>query len=146
MMPAAVQLGLLDRVERQERPRKSVRAVSKAIYAELVDSGRLSKDQRMVLTAIAAIYDRTQAWPTRGELARHLFETFRIARPDPSLFAPRLTELSKGIEDRKTGEFHGGGLLMRLPRRQCAEAKTDASPWRITEAGAKWLAEPPNER
>jgi hypothetical protein len=118
--------------------RKRVRAVSKGQYAHLRDTGKLSKRTADVLRSIAAMFNRTQVWPTRGELAAYMHGRGDIARPDPSLIAPRLTELSRGVMDRVTRVYQGGGVIEVLPKRPCAIAQTPAHPWRVTEAGAKY--------
>lgn len=132
------QPSLLTGLERVERPRKRVRAVSKAQYAELRDTDRLSQGQHAVLTAIAAIYNATQTWPTRGEIACWMFEHGRLPRADHALIAPRLTELSRGVMNRKTRQYLGGGVIEPLPKRPCRIAQTTAHPWRIVEVGARF--------
>lgn len=134
-----MQPSLLDVVARQERPRKTVRRVSRAQYAVLRDTpGLLTARQHAVLTAIAAIYNATQIWPTRGEIARWMFDHGRLPRPDHSLIAPRLTELSRGVMDRQTRQYHGGGVIEPLPARPCRVAQTPAHPWRVTEIGSRF--------
>lgn len=125
------QLSLLVDVEPHERPRKRVRQVSVSAYAELRDSGRLSKRTADVFRELAAYYNRKADWPTVHELARWMFEHGDLPRLDARLIAPRMCELSKGIQNRTTKVFHGGGLIDALPARPCAVAKTKAHPWRI---------------
>jgi hypothetical protein len=136
------QLGLLDAVQRDEKPRKQVRKVSRQQYAELRDSDRLSAGQHAVLTAIAAIYNSRQDWPTRAEIATWMFEHGRLPRNDVSLIAPRLTELSRGLMNRKTRVYEGGGVIEALPGRPCRIAQTAAHPWRIVEVGARFRIGP----
>lgn len=118
------------------RQRKKVRQISKGQYAILRDTDRLSKRAADVLHALAAMYNHWQEWPTRGELAAYMHRQGDLPRPDPSLIAPRLTEFSRGIQDRVSGVYAGGGVIEALPKRPCRIAKTPAHPWRITEAGA----------
>jgi hypothetical protein len=133
------QLGLLDVVARDERPRKRVRAVSKAQYAALRDGDRLSKRAADVLRELAAFYNRRAYWPTAAELTRWMFKHRDLPRDDSRLIAPRLTEFSRGVKDRKTGVYHGGGVIENLPARPCQVAGKKAHPLRITEAGAKFV-------
>ena len=134
----SAQPSLLDALAREGRPRKRVRAVSKTVYAELRDGDRLTERQHQVLTAIAAIYNATQVWPTRAEIAAWMFAHGRLPRPDHALIAPRLTELSRGVMNRQTRQYVGGGVIEPLPVRPCRVAETQAHPWRVTEAGARF--------
>jgi hypothetical protein len=133
------QPSLLDAVARQERPRKRVRAVSRAQYAALRDGNQLSKRAADVLRELAAFYNRTAYWPTAAELTRWMFEHRDLPRDDSRLIAPRLTEFSRGVKDRTTGVYRGGGLVDNLPARPCQVAGKKAHPYRITEAGAKFV-------
>ncbi len=133
------QLSLLSAVARVERPRKRVRAVSKAQYAHLRDGQQLSGRTADVLRELAALYNRRAEWPTVGELALWMFEHKDLPRNDSRLIAPRVTELCRGVMDRETRVYAGGGVIELLPARPCKVAGSKAHPLRITEAGAKFV-------
>ena len=122
------QPNFLDVVAREERPRKRVRAVSKAVYAELRDSERLSKREADVLRELAAYYNRRAEWPTVGELTAWMHEHRDIPRNDTRLVAPRMTALCRTHR-----------IVEPLPARPCAVLGSKAHGWRVTEAGARHL-------
>lgn len=133
------QLELLHGIEREERPWKVVRRVSKQVYAYLRDSGIASRRTWQVVTALAYYRNRTQVWPTAAELARFMFERKRIARDDTRLVAPRLTELVRGRVVRLkdgTKVRKGGGVLTLQGTRRCAVTGAPAHPVAIREAGS----------
>jgi len=134
-----LQGSLLSESAKIDRPRKRVRQVSKGQYAALRDGDRLSGRTADVLRELAAFYNRRASWPTVQELTTWMFERGDLPRNDSRLIAPRLTELCRGIKDRQTGEYRGGGVIESLPARPCAIAKTKAHPLRITEIGAKFM-------
>lgn len=133
------QLSLLTGAERQERPWKVVRAVSRQVYAELRKSGAVAKSTSRVLVALAWYRNSRQEWPTAAELTRFMFERKRLPRNDTKLVAPRLTELLKGkaitrSDGRKVRI--GGGLLTLGPARRCSVTGSKAHPVQIREAGS----------
>jgi len=67
-------LSFLGALARQERPRKRVRAVSKATYAVLRDGDVLPERRAAVLRSIAAVYNRRQVWPTTAEAVAWMVE------------------------------------------------------------------------
>lgn len=120
--------------------RKRVRAVSKRVYAELRDSGRLAKRAHEVLTALAYYRNRTQEWPTPAELVRDMAERGIIPREESRYVAPRLTEFVKGaVKRRKDGSTFrkGGGLCVLMPARTCRVSGQEAHPVAIREAGSQ---------
>src|SRR5262249_11348914 len=96
---------------------------------------RLSACAARVLRELAAYYNRRAVWPTCGELTRWMFEHADVARDDPRLVAPRLTELSRGRRTRP-GEYAGGHVIEALPVRRCHVTGATAHPWRIREKGS----------
>jgi hypothetical protein len=133
------QPSLLDRVERVERPRKRVRAVSKQVYAELRDTGRLVESNQKALTALAAYYNRFAVWPTTRELVQWMFEDGRLPAPSGNLVSGRFTFLTYGIKRTlKDGTVihEGGGVCEFLPKRTCRVSGKSAHPIRIREAGS----------
>lgn len=116
-------------------PRKRVRAVSRQVYAELRDSGRLSNSVAKVLRNLAHAYNATQSWPTAAELAYFMKQKGELERDDPRAVAPRLTFLGPG-ERRRDGTIRGGGVIEKLPVRICRVTGSPAHPWRIREKGA----------
>ncbi len=139
-MPPAVspprQASLLGDLQRRERPWKRMRAVSKHQYAQLRDTDRLQQRQHDFLTALAAYTNRWGVAPTVAELAEWAHADGRLPRPDPNLYRPRATELSKG-ERRRGRPTKGGGVIELLPRRRCRVTGRAAHPLRIIEAGAE---------
>lgn len=133
------QLSLLDAVVKEQRPRKKVRAVSKAVYAELRDSDRLAKSTHEVLTALAHFYYRTQTWPTTRELVRDMFTRGKLPAESASLISGRITFLVSG-EDRRLKDgsvVHvGGGVCEFLPNRPCSITGRSAAPVRVREIGS----------
>jgi len=102
------QLSLLGRVERDERPRKTVRKVSREQYAVLRDTpGLLPAKRAAVLRNIAAIFNARQAWPTTAEVVAWMFERGELQRPSANLISGRITELV------------GGGVCAFGPLRPC---------------------------
>lgn len=133
------QLGLLDAVEREERPWKIVRRVSKLVYARLRDSGQANRRSWQVITALAYYRNRSMAWPTAGELTRFMYQRKKLKREDPRLVAPRLTEMLRGKVVRLPDGSkvrRGGGLLTLLPARTCQFSGATAHPVAIREAGS----------
>jgi hypothetical protein len=128
---SVIQPSLLADVDRHERPHKRVRAVSKAVYRELCDSGRLSQRTADTLRCLAAYYDAWEVWPTVAELALWMWQHKDLPRPDSRLCAPRITELSRGVKNRTTGAYEGGGVIEALPARPCRVAGSKAHPWRV---------------
>jgi hypothetical protein len=133
------QQSLLADVARQERPWKRVRAVSKQVYAELRKGGYTKRSAVRVLTALAWYRNARQEWPTPAELAAFMFSRQRIARNDPRIVAPRVTEMLRGVVVRlKDGTTvrRGGGVLTLLPTRVCRETGMRAHPVAIREIGS----------
>ena len=133
------QLPLLADVERVDRPWKVVRAVSKAVYAELRKGGIVGAMTLKVLTALAWYRNQYQEWPTASELTRFLYTRKRIKREDSRLVAPRLTEMIRGrVERLEDGSRvrKGGGVLWLLPARKCRVTGASAHPVAIREAGS----------
>lgn len=137
------QLGLLDDVAREERPRKHVRKISKGTYVELRDTGGLTARQHQTLTALAHYYYVHSDWPTAGELARWMFRHGKIPRESPNIVAPRLSDLvngqwrrQPGPDGTKTTAQIGGGTCEYLPARICRVTQGRAHPVRIREAGS----------
>lgn len=119
------QLSLLSVVERHERPRKRVRAVSKAQYAVLLETpGLLSAKRHHVLTAMAAYREVTTRWPTTSELVTFMVQRRELPRASSNLISGRVTELVNG------------GVCEFLPRRICAVTGRTAHPVGIREAGS----------
>jgi hypothetical protein len=130
------QLSLLAAAARDERPRKRVRQVSRAQYAELRDSDQLGTRAADVLRNLAAFYNRRADWPTAPELTQWMLEAGELPRLDFNLVRPRLTELCIGRHDAATGQLVGGGVIETLPRRQCRVTGRSAHPWRVREIGS----------
>ena len=139
------QLPLLTGVEREDRPWKVVRRVSKAVYAELRKSGAVSRSTYRVITALAYYRNSTMAWPTPAELTEFMFRLKRIPRADARLVAPRVTELVRGavlkLEDGSKVR-RGGGVCDQLPVRRCTVTGRAAHPVAIREIGSamRWVA------
>ena len=138
------QPSLLSVLEREERPRKKVRKVSKQIYAELRDSDRLGKSQHRVLTALAHYYNARADWPTTAELARWMFDHGKLTREAVNLIAPRVSDLVNGEwskRKRQDGQIEnfqkGGGVCEFLPARLCRITGDLSHPIRIREAGSR---------
>ena len=124
---------------REDKPWKVVRRVSKQVYAELRQEGTVARRAWQVITALAWYRNSRQAWPTAAELAAFMFERQRIARNDPRLVAPRITELLRGRIVRLsdgTKVRRGGGVLTLLAIRTCTITRTSAHPVAIREAGS----------
>lgn len=130
-----MQLPLLPSIVREARPRKRVRAVSKAQYAVLRDTpGLINRRQHEFITSLAAYVNRYQEAPTVAELVVWAHADGRLPRPDPNLYRPRATEMSRG---RKVdGRYIGGGAIELLPHRTCRVSGKQAHPLRIVEIGA----------
>jgi hypothetical protein len=111
-----------------------VRKVSRQQYAVLRDTDRLSARQHEFLTALAAYVNRFQVAPTVAELAQWAHAQGRIPRPDPNLYRPRATELSRG-ENRTGRPSKGGGVIELLPVRKCRVTNRAAHPLRVIETG-----------
>lgn len=134
------QLSLLADVARTERPWKVVRKVSRQVYAELRKGGYCKRSALKVLTALAWYRNQSMTWPTVGELTQFMFERRRIARNDPRVVAPRISEMVKGCTVRLpdgTRVTRGGGVLVYLPKRRCLVTQTPANPIAIREAGSR---------
>jgi hypothetical protein len=120
-------------------PRKKVRSVSKQVYAELRDSDRLAKSTHLVLTALAAYYNRFAVWPTTRELVQYMFDRGQLPAPSANLISGRITFLVDGI-DRKSKDGHvthvGGGVCEFLQTRRCRISGRPAAPVRIRERGS----------
>jgi len=116
------QLGLLDAVVADERPRKRVRQVSKQAYAEVraTNAGRRRDD---VLRCLAACFNESQVWPTDAELTYWMHRRGELPREDPNLVRPRRFELMEM------------GLVEKGTARPCRVTGKTAHPWRIVEAG-----------
>lgn len=140
--PQPTQLGLLDRVERLERPRKQVRKVSRQQYAVLRDTDVLTARQHQTLTALAHYYYVVAEWPTPAELTRFMFTRGTIARESVNIVAPRISDLVNGEWVWRGEKPHrervqvGGGTCEYLPVRVCTVTQGKAHPVRIVEAGA----------
>lgn len=134
----SVQPTLLDLAERIERPRKTVRKVSREQYKVLRDGTRLTARAHAVLTALAHYYNVRQDWPTAGELTRWMFEHGKIPRESANLVAPRLTGLVSGETTERKGQIVrvGGNTCELLPKRRCSVTGGLAHPVRIREAGS----------
>lgn len=112
------QLGLLDAVIREDKPRKRVRQVSRQAYAYVraTNQGRRRDD---VLRNLAAYFNATQTWPTDAELTSWMFTRSELPREDPNLVRPRRFELMEM------------GLLEKGTARPCRVTGKTAHPWRI---------------
>lgn len=133
------QLSLLAGVEREERPWKVVRRVSRQVYAELRKSGAVARSTARVIVSLAWYRNSTQVWPTAAELTAFMFDKKRLPRNDTKLVAPRLTELLKGkVIHRPDGRKVrlGGGVLTLGPVRKCRVTGGKAHPVCIREAGS----------
>lgn len=133
------QLPLLSVTQRVDQPWKVVRAVSKQVYAEIRKGGHVGRQTLKVVTALAWYRNQRQEWPTPTELTQFMFQRKRIARNDPRVVAPRITELVRGrIVRLASGEKarRGGGVLTLLPVRKCRVTGASAHPVAIREAGS----------
>lgn len=126
----------LDGHNTRPQPRKRVRAVSSGRYRAMREDGALSRRAADVLRELAAFYNKRAYWPTVQELTFWMFNTGDLPRLDSRLIAPRITELSRGVMNRETREYVGGGVIEALPARRCRVAGSHAHPWRIREQGA----------
>lgn len=116
----AEQLTLLADVARRERPYKRVRPTSVAQYAHLRDTGTLAKRRHAVLTAIGAIRNRTQQWPTACEVQAYLEKRQQIPNDgNPNHVKPRLTELA------------ASGVLVRGLKRRSAVTGLTVLTWEV---------------
>lgn len=133
------QLPLLEDVQREERPWKVVRRVSRQVIYELRKGGYVGRQTIKVITALAWYRNSTMRWPTAAELTRFMFQRKRITRDDPRLVAPRLTEMTRGrVVKLADGERHrvGGGVLALFPVRPCQVTGAMAHPVSIREMGS----------
>jgi len=132
------QPSLLDASIAADRPWKVVRAVSKAVYAELRDKGYTKMSALRVLTALAWYRNSTMTWPTAAELTDFMYRRKRLARNDPRSVAPRVTEMIRGCVVWMNGQKRriGGGVLTLLPTRVCRISGKRAHPIAIREAGS----------
>jgi hypothetical protein len=133
------QLSLLNRVERDERPRKTVRKVSRQQYAVLRDTNVLPARRHAVLTALAHYYNARAQWPTTSELVRWMVDHQTLTLPSANWISGRITELVTGRKvmgkDRSVS-WVGGGVCEFLPARPCTITGKPAHPVRIREAGS----------
>lgn len=131
------QLGLLDLVARDQRPRKRVRQVSRAQITAMRDSGQVSARQQAFLDALAAHFNRYNVAPTIAELTAWAYSVGRLPRNDPNLMRPRASELGPGVRRvRKDGTvWIDGGLQMIefLPKRRCRVTGKTAHAIRLKE-------------
>lgn len=138
-----IQTSFLPQFEREEKPRKKVRAVSKRQIYQAKDSGRYSEDLTMVLNGLAHKYYVTTQWPTAAELTRWLFQHGRLVRESINVVAPRISDLVNGGWQHGRDEHGkrvrvrvGGGVCEYLPARTCYVGGNRAHPIRIREAGS----------
>ncbi len=135
-----IQPSLLADIQREERPWKVVRRVSRGVYLELRKGGYTKRSGLKVLTGLAYYRNRTGEWATPAELAEFLFRMKKIPRPDSRITAPRLTELVKGCTVRRkdgTRVRLGGGVCVLMPTRICRVSGQYAHPVAIREAGSE---------
>lgn len=78
---------------------KRVRPTSTGLYAFLQDSGYLAHGRKIVLNAVAALYNAKQQWPIADEIQAWLLERKQIRDMNPNHVRPRLTDLSSGWEE-----------------------------------------------
>lgn len=133
------QLSLLTDVQREDRPWKVVRLVSRQVIYELRKGGYVGRQTIKVLIALAWFRNSTMQWPTPAELTAFMFNRKRIQRNDPRLVAPRITECVRGrvVKQQDGSKVRvGGGVLSLQSKRRCRVTEAWAHPVAIREAGS----------
>jgi hypothetical protein len=121
------QLGLLDAIERQERPYKRQRQTAREVYrqrrAESVKRATLGQETRedQVLRLLAAHWNATQTSPTALELL--VWASGRESLFDINSIRPRIFALVQA------------GLVAKGSKRRCQVSGKTVLTWHVREAG-----------
>lgn len=120
------------------KPWKRVRPTSVAVYQHLRESGTLAKRRQAVLTAVAALRNATQQWPTACEVQDWLASRGDVpADGNPNHVKPRLTELADGwwvtrlVEGRKTRVHVPCDVLVRGAKRKSTVTGISVLTWQV---------------